>query len=223
MREEQDKQSPVISTGQVQVPTASLWGAVAVVLVIAGIQLLLPESVSLGPFWLIPAIEVLGAPAGMLILRAAGTPRRSLRNVLDASLAFLVFASVFNALLLLRSLLNDTDEDGQLLLLAGFGVLIINVLSFGLVYWHIDGGGPLTRLRGEVTRPDFLFPQQDKEPAWQPTLSDYLFTAYTNIIAFSPTDTMPLTHRVKFLFTVQSSVSLVTILVTVSRAINLIS
>ena len=58
---------------------------------------------------------------------------------------------------------------------------------------------------------------------WQPTLPDYLFTAYTNIIAFSPTDTMPLTHRVKFLFTVQSSVSLLTILVTVSRAINLIN
>jgi len=25
------------------------------------------------------------------------------------------------------------------------------------------------------------------------TMSDYLFTAYTNIIVFSPTDTMPLT------------------------------
>ena len=59
--------------------------------------------------------------------------------------------------------------------------------------------------------------------AWTPRLPDYLFTAYTNIIAFSPTDTMPLSHRAKFLFTVQSSVSLVTILVTVSRAINLIN
>lgn len=218
-----EQPAPGSTETEVNVPTASLWGAVLVVLVIAGIQLLLPESVSLGPFWLIPAIEVLGAPAGLIILRVAGTPRRSLRTALDASLTFLVFASVFNALLLLWSLLNDTDEDGQVLLLAGFGVLIINVLSFGLVYWHIDGGGPVARLRGHVSKPDFLFPQQDKDPTWQPTLSDYLFTAYTNIIAFSPTDTMPLTHRVKFLFTVQSSVSLVTILVTVSRAINLIN
>ena len=51
---------------------------------------------------------------------------------------------------------------------------------------------------------------------------DYFYTAYTNIIAFSPTDTMPLTHRVKLLFTLQSAISLVTILVTVSRAINMI-
>ncbi len=218
-----DDQATVARTRPTRVPAISFWGAVTVVLVIAGIQLFLPESVSLGPFWLIPAIEVLAAPAGLLILRAAGTPRRALRNLLDASLAFLVLASVCNALLLLLSLLNDSDENGQELLLAGFGVLIINVLSFGLVYWHIDGGGPVARIRGEAKHPDFLFPQQDKEPTWQPTLTDYLFTAYTNIIAFSPTDTMPLSHRVKFLFTVQSSVSLVTILVTVSRAINLIS
>jgi hypothetical protein len=58
---------------------------------------------------------------------------------------------------------------------------------------------------------------------WTPALPDYLFTAYTNIIAFSPTDTMPLSHRAKFLFTIRSTVSLATILVTVSRAINLIN
>ena len=129
-----------------------------------------------------------------------------------------------NALLLLLSLLSGTSESGVALLFAGFGVLIINVLSFGLVYWWIDGGGPGIRLAGEVTHPDFLFPQQGMEgqEKWHPTLIDYLFTAYTNIIAFSPTDTMPLTHRVKALFTVQSATALLTIVVTLSRAINLI-
>jgi hypothetical protein len=75
---------------------------------------------------------------------------------------------------------------------------------------------------GAVTRWDFQFPQQAAGQAWTPALVDYLYTAYTNIIAFSPTDTMPLTHRVKLLFTMQSAISLVTILVTVSRAVNLI-
>ena len=70
--------------------------------------------------------------------------------------------------------------------------------------------------------PDFLFPQQASPTTWRPGLIDYLFTAYTNIIAFSPTDTMPLTHRVKILFTVQSSAALLTIVITLSRAINLI-
>ena len=60
-------------------------------------------------------------------------------------------------------------------------------------------------------------------PGWQPALLDYVFTAYTNIIAFSPTDTMPLSHRVKVLFAIQSSTALVTIVVTLSRAINLIT
>jgi hypothetical protein len=62
----------------------------------------------------------------------------------------------------------------------------------------------------------------ESEAQWKPGLLDYLYTAYTNIIAFSPTDTMPLTHRVKILFAVQSSTALVTIVVTLSRAINLI-
>ncbi|HQZ84578.1 MAG TPA: hypothetical protein PLB21_02980 [Actinomycetota bacterium] len=198
-------------------------GAIFVVLAIAGIQLQLPDTVTVGPFWLIPAIEVLGAPGLLMVLKAAGTPGRALRTGLYAYLIFLVAASVLNAMLLLRSLLDDTEESGKILLFAGFGVLFINVLSFALVYWQLDGGGPKARRSKPLGRPDFLFPQQDKYPEWQPTLPDYLFTAYTNIIAFSPTDTMPLTHRVKFLFTVQSSVSLLTILVTVSRAINLIN
>jgi hypothetical protein len=138
-------------------------------------------------------------------------------------LFFLVACSVLNASLLLRSMMNGTDDDGSQLLFAGFGVLIINVLSFGIVYWHVDGGGPQRREAGTVTAWDFQFPQQASGMKWLPTLPDYLFTAYTNIIAFSPTDTMPLSHRAKFLFTIQSAVSLVTILVTVSRAINLIN
>jgi hypothetical protein len=77
---------------------------------------------------------------------------------------------------------------------------------------------------GRPTAPDFLFPQQGMEggASWRPALLDYLFTAYTNIIAFSPTDTMPLSHRVKVLFMIQSSTAVVTIVVTLSRAINLI-
>lgn len=71
----------------------------------------------------------------------------------------LIVASALNAILLLRSLLTDVDESGQTLLFAGFGVLIINVLSFALVYWQIDGGGPSRRPLG-IEPPDFQFPQQ---------------------------------------------------------------
>lgn len=195
----------------------------AVVVAIATIQLLLPDEVTIGPGWLIPAIEVVGIPFSLFILVATDAAARTLRRAMTIYLFFLVACSVLNATLLLKSMLDGTDDDGGKLLFAGFGVLIINVLSFGIVYWHVDGGGPQRREEGTVKDWDFQFPQQASGMKWQPALADYLFTAYTNIIAFSPTDTMPLSHRAKFLFTIQSSVSLVTILVTVSRAINLIN
>ncbi len=194
-----------------------------VVLAIATIQMLLPDEVTLGAKWVIPAIEVIGVPAAIVILQASGMPGRTIRRSITVYLGFLVMASVLNAALLLVAMLQGVEDDGGVLLFAGFGVLAINVLSFGIVYWWTDGGGPKTRATGDVTDWDFQFPQQAAGMKWSPALPDYLFTAYTNIIAFSPTDTMPLSHRAKFLFTIQSTVSLLTILVTVSRAINLIN
>jgi hypothetical protein len=197
---------------------------VVVVLIIVAVQLALPPSVTIGPQWLIPVMELSGIPIAVLIYRFIGSEGRLLRWTMDAYLIFLVLACVMNAVLLLVTMLQGSDDSGTYLLLAGFGVLVINVLSFGLVYWWLDGGGPDRRLANAVTKPDFLFPQQGQSApsAWRPGLIDYLFTAYTNIIAFSPTDTMPLTHRVKLLFTLQSSTAVLTIVVTLSRAINLI-
>lgn len=194
-----------------------------VVLAIATIQMLLPDAVTIGAQWLIPAIEVIGVPMALLILRATDARTRTIRRAMTGYLFLLICASVLNAGLLLWSMLYDNNENGPELLFAGFGVLAINVLSFGIVYWWVDGGGPRQRDKGKVTSWDFQFPQQAAGMKWTPMLPDYMFTAYTNIIAFSPTDTMPLSHRAKFLFTVQSTVSLLTILVTVSRAINMIN
>ena len=205
------------------VPRRTVAGVIVCVLVIVAIQFWLPDSVTIGPVWLVPGLELLGIPIALALFAKSEWSSRSRTRVVDAFLVLLVAASVMNAVLLLVSLLEGARESGQYLLFAGFAVLIANVLSFGLVYWWIDGGGPLVRAAGQVTDPDFLFPQQGVSGAnWQPTLIDYLFTAYTNIIAFSPTDTMPLRHRVKALFTIQSSTALLTIVVTLSRAINLI-
>lgn len=199
-------------------------GVAAVVTVIVCIQLRLPDSVTVGPWWAIPAVEAIGIPAGYIVARQTDVTPQSFRIAGGVYLTFLVAASVLNASLLFLSLLGGSDdESADTLLFAGFGVLIINVLSFGLVYWWLDGGGPTARAEGKSTEWDFLYPQQQLPGStWLPSMSDYFFTAYTNIIAFSPTDTMPLTHRVKFLFTIQSAVSLVTVLVTVTRAINLL-
>ena len=200
-----------------------IWVALIVVAIVA-LQLPLPDVVTIGPTWLVPFIELAGIPivAGLYLI--AGDGKRLVTGTMTAFLVFLVLASVMNAVLLLINLVNGFTESGAALLLAGFAVLIVNVLSFGIVYWWIDAGGPVARMSGQPAPKDFLFPQQgmDGLESWQPALLDYLFTAYTNIIAFSPTDTMPLSHRVKVLFIIQSSTAVVTIVVTLSRAINLI-
>jgi len=192
--------------------------------VIVVIQLALPDELAVGPIpaWAIPVIEVIGLPAGLLITRQLGVHPRRIQTLIGLYLGFLVLASVVNAASLFISLLEGDQDSADYLLFAGFGVLVINVLSFALVYWWVDAGGPVARLTATNDQRDFLYPQQGWNEPWQPKLADYCFTAYTNIIAFSPTDTMPLTHRAKFMFTVQSSVSLVTVLVVLSRAINLI-
>ncbi|MFM1966985.1 MAG: hypothetical protein RL134_2710 [Actinomycetota bacterium] len=203
--------------------TSLLWVAFIVV-VIVGLQLPLPDVVTIGPTWLIPFIELAGIPIVAVLYLIAGEHKRVVSGTMTGFLVFLVLASVMNAVLLLINLVNGFTESGAALLFAGFAVLIVNVLSFGIVYWWIDAGGPIARMVGRPTAPDFLFPQQGMEggASWRPALLDYLFTAYTNIIAFSPTDTMPLSHRVKVLFMIQSSTAVVTIVVTLSRAINLI-
>jgi hypothetical protein len=73
--------------------------------------------------------------------------------------------------------------------------------------------------------PDFLFPQmQSREvapPHWTPELTDYMYVSFTNSIAFSPTDTLPLTRWAKLLMLSESTISAVTILLVAARAVNI--
>ena len=223
-----DHTAPAVDKPPRRSPRPPAWLPVpGIVVIIAAVQLTLPPTVTLGALGLIPAIELVGIPIGIAIGYWSRTAKfehseRTLRRLMTGYLCFLAAASALNAALLLRTLLSGSDDSATRLLFAGFGVLAINVLTFGLIYWWIDGGGPIARTEGTAADWDFQFPQQASGQNWTPTLPDYLFTAYTNIIAFSPTDTMPLSHRVKALFTLQSAISLVTILVTVSRAINML-
>ena len=74
--------------------------------------------------------------------------------------------------------------------------------------------------------PDFLFPQMSSPGAvrgdWWPSFLDYLYVSFTNVTAFSPTDTMPLSHWAKVLMMVQSLASLLTVGLVISRAVNIL-
>jgi len=57
---------------------------------------------------------------------------------------------------------------------------------------------------------------------WRPQFIDYLYVSLTNATAFSPTDTLPLTPMAKSVMGVQALVSLVTIGLIISRAVNIL-
>ncbi len=73
---------------------------------------------------------------------------------------------------------------------------------------------------------DFQFPQQENPglaaPAWHPRLFDYIYIAFTNAIAFSPTDAMPLSRRAKALMLMESASSALTVLLVAARAVNIL-
>ena len=99
--------------------------------------------------------------------------------------------------------------------------------SFALCFWALDSGGPVARALAERrTDPDFQFPQDDNPqlaPAdWEPRLPDYAYLSFTNTLAFSPTDAMPLSHVAKLLMATESLVAVVTILLVAARAINIL-
>jgi len=99
-----------------------------------------------------------------------------------------------------------------------------SALVSSLWYWELDGGGPEERRLFAHQAADFLFPQQLGEHIgnWVPHFFDYLYLAFTGATAFSPTDTMLLIHRAKFLMMGEAIFALIIISFVVSRAINII-
>ena len=98
------------------------------------------------------------------------------------------------------------------------------MLTFAVWYWEFDRGGPLERALGTHEMPDLLFPQMttpDMAPRdWEPEFLDYLYLAFTNSMAFSPTDTLPLSRWVKFVMLLQSLLSLVIAALVIAKAVN---
>ncbi len=191
------------------------------------IQLLLPERLTVGPRWLVPGFEA-ALLIGLFVITPNQIedehPRR--RRIALAMTAFVSAANIYSLAALTHHLLHHNVSQGRALIGAGVLIWLTNFLIFALWYWEIDRGGPGRRSAGNDGPPDFLFPQMadDRiEPlAWRPKFIDYLYVSLTNAIAFSPTDTMPLTSMAKVFMGIQSLVSLVTIGLIVSRAINIL-
>jgi uncharacterized membrane protein len=194
-------------------------------------QALVPARSRVGPPLVVPVVESVALLVLLLIAARPGPVPRSARSVLLVLFGLLVAANALAAARLVTLVLDGGEVDGVALtpgrlLVAAVLVLEVNVVTFALVYWEVDGGGPAGRTADPAPFPDFQFPQTGTEglaePGWQPRFGDHLYVAFTNLVAFSPTDTLPLTRRVKGLMALQSMISLAVLVVVLARVINIL-
>jgi uncharacterized membrane protein len=203
------------------------WAVTVVLLVAVCIQWALPTRLTVHPHWLVPVLE-LALMAALVVANPHFRMERHSRLLRTLGLLLAAAVSLANgwsAVLLVRDLVHgSTMVTAVPLLMTGGGIWLTNIIAFSLWYWEWDRGGPVARAMGKHEYPDLLFPQMQQEGIaaadWEPQYPDYLFVAFTNATAFSPTDTMPLSRWAKLLMTMQSVVSLLTLALIVARAVN---
>jgi hypothetical protein len=202
------------------------WPAQLAAAAALALYLTLPNELMMGPRWLVPGVE-----AVLLVGLVVTTPTRHYmqsprrRVVVIALLALVSGATLVSLALLAHYLLVGSNAHGEPLIVAGGVLWLTNVLVFGIWFWELDRGGPGMRSHPDPRPPDFLFPQMkepDLAPGWTPGFFDYLYTSLTNAAAFGPTDAVPLTTMAKALMAVQSLIALTTLVLVVSRAVNIL-
>ncbi|HEY7122922.1 MAG TPA: hypothetical protein VH540_03125 [Ktedonobacterales bacterium] len=192
-------------------------------LLIGALYFILPDSLSIGPDWLLLVVEaVLLAPvivAAAFLRRAL--PYRVARGLALGLLVVVTAALVFSVVVLIDHL--EQFSKARDLLRSAAVIWSINILVFATWYWEIDGGGPRRRLQAGHQAADFQFPQQlgGNTSGWAPGFVDYLFLAFCSATALSPADTLPLTRRAKLLLMGEAVVSLLIIFLLVARAVNI--
>ena len=189
----------------------------------------MPESLTVGPDWLLlVVIAALMIPTSL----AHRTGRVALNAIFGYSVLGVITLAVLSSLILLITRLPAHKETPIELLRAAAALWVANILVFASWYWHLDGGGPNERdKQGVHTDGAFLFPQmmmdqelrrEMGEDQWSPGFIDYLFLAFNTSTAFSPTDVPVLSRWAKVMMIVQSLISLATVVLLAARAVNIL-
>jgi hypothetical protein len=220
-------------------PGERRFAAGAAILIAAVLYLLLPNRLIYGPRLLVPMLE-LALFVPLLIANPHRFTRETapLRAISVALIVLIAGANVTALGLLIHALVGGHAESGRLLLLGAAQVWITNMIVFGLAFWELDRGGPVSRAlkpHDQLPPADFRFPQDEDHDAiaevaagsakvsdWSPAFLDYLYVSVTNSSAFSPTDTMPLSHRAKMLMALESSSGLVLMVIVIARGVNVL-
>ena len=199
------------------------------IIVILGIYILIPKEVQALPNWVVPALaSLLVIPLVILNPTRLSKETSWSRGISIALVILLAAANQITVVFLIGQLLNGHAK-GTDVLLTALQVWISTVIAFGLLYWELDRGGPVARRDPQLwaaTNADFRFPQNDGPAvtgAWRPTFLDYAYIALTNMMAFSPTDAMPMTVRAKLVMGYQAITGFVLLALVISRAVNILN
>jgi len=189
----------------------------------------MPHEFSPGKGYAVSAVQAVLLVA-MLVTDPGRIDARStkVRAIRIALICVLVIGAAWATVALIHDIIDggSTTKTAGKLLLAGALVFTYIAIAFAFLYWELDSGGPGRRAHTIVAHPDFAFPQHENPhlapPGWRPVFLDYLYLGLTNSIAFSPTDTMPLTHWAKLAMAVQSIVSLAVLGLVIASAVNVL-
>jgi hypothetical protein len=201
----------------------------AFIVLTVGLRVLVPRRESLGPHWVVPAIEMT-----LLVVLVAAHPttereRARLRRLSIALTVLLAASALVSTVILIFELVTGSavTSSADSLLASGTLVWVGNALVFGLLYWQLDSGGPLARHLAARPYPDFAFSQQLSPelapPGWRPRYVDYFVLGFCTSTAFSPTDVMPMAGWAKLAMALQSLISLTVIGLVIARAVNVFS
>ncbi|HEX4137527.1 MAG TPA: hypothetical protein VHY84_23160 [Bryobacteraceae bacterium] len=207
----------------------SRWPALIASLATGVLFYAIPETLTIGPGWLLFVIIVALTIPTTLTHKAQ---RVDLNDIFAYSTLTIITLAVLSSLVLLIMRLPAHKETPTELLRAAAALWVANVLVFASWYWRLDGGGPNERdKRGIHTDGAFLFPQMIMDPElrhqmgeenWSPGFVDYLFLAFNTSTAFSPTDVPVLSRWAKVMMIVQSLISLGTVVLLAARAVNIL-
>lgn len=206
----------------------SRWPVLIAIVAVIVLQRAIPVQYTVVPRWPLVALEL-----ALLIVLLVVNPVRLTRSTTIGRWASLLLTAAITvdntlsaAILDYRILSGEVSNNPEILLGSGAAIYVTNVIAFGIWFWELDRGGPFARRAGAQPYPDFLFPQMTdphmSTPDWRPMFVDYLYVSFTNSVAFSPTDTMPLSRWAKLMMTVQAIVATSTLALVIARAVNVL-
>ncbi len=216
------------------------WPAVIAVLIAIMLFAMLPEWLNPVFHWTIVAICLALTIPLIAINPVRLTKETAVGRALSISQALILFAANQVAVVVLViHLVHPDPSSGPRLLLSAAQVWATNVIVVALVLWEMDRGGPFKRWsnpRNQIPAADLRFSQDEDDDVsdevkknsafskedWRPQFFDYLYSSLSNAMAFSASDSMPLSLRAKAVFGLEALSGFVILALVIARAVSLL-